>query len=101
MTPTQRSSAGRRVLTTTLSDKRNAHDPLNRQQRLTLTLTLTQMLETLSGDGISSSLLNIGVCATTRAATGGLDTHMPCKYPASPVPIPGVHIEVALVGVRV
>ena len=52
------------------------------------------MLETLSGDGMSSTLLIVGVCATTRAVTGDLDTHMPCKYPASPVPIPGVHIEV-------
>ena len=82
---------GRRTLTTTLSDERNACNPLNRQQRLTLTLTLTQMLETLSGDGMSSTLLNIGVCATTRAVTGD---HMPCKHPASPVPIPGVHVEV-------
>ena len=32
--------------------------------------------------------------ATTRAVTGDLDAHTPCKYPASPVPIPGVHIEV-------
>ena len=36
----------------------------------------------------------MGVCATTRAATGDLDANRPCKYPASPVPIPGVHIEV-------
>ena len=87
---------GRRILTTTLFDGRNAHNPLNRHQRLTLTLTLTQMLETLmiSRDGMSSTLLNMGVCATTRAVTGDLDIHMPCKHPASPVPIPGVHIEV-------
>ena len=52
------------------------------------------MLETLSGDGISSVLLIMGVCAATRAVTGNLDTHTPCKYPAFPVPIPGVHIEV-------
>ena len=50
---------GRRIQTTTLSDERNAYNPLNRQQRLTLTLTLTQMLETLIGDGMSSSLLNM------------------------------------------
>ena len=36
----------------------------------------------------------MGVCATTRAATGDLDVHTPCKYPVSPVPILGVHIEV-------
>ena len=74
MTPTQRSSAVGRKLTTTLSDERNAYNPLNRQQRLTLTLTLTQMLETLSGDGMSSTLLNVGACATARAAMGGLGT---------------------------
>ena len=82
------------IPTATLSDERNAYNQLNRQQRLTLTLTLTQMLETLSGDGMSSTLLIVGVCATTRAVTGDLDIHMPCKHPASPVPIPGVHIEV-------
>ena len=52
------------------------------------------MLETLSGDGISSVLLIMGVCTATRAVTGNLDAHTPCKYPAFPVPIPGVHIEV-------
>ena len=51
------------------------------------------MFETLSGDGISSVLLIMGVCATTRAVTGNLDSHTPCKDPASPVRIPGVHIE--------
>ena len=45
-------------------------------------------------DGISSTLLIMGVWTTTRAVTGDLDAHTPCKYPASPVPIPGVHIEV-------
>ena len=40
------------------------------------------MLEGLSGDGMSSTLLDMSVWATTRAVT------------ASPVPIPGVHIEV-------
>ena len=52
---------GRRILTTTLPDEQNAHNPLNRQQRLTLTLTLTQMREALTGDGISSALLVMGV----------------------------------------
>jgi len=58
------------------------------------------MLEGLSGDGMSSTLRDMSVWATTRAVTacvtGDLDTHAhtPCKYPASPVPIPGVHIEV-------
>ena len=52
------------------------------------------MREALSGDGISSTLLTMGVWATTRAVTGDLDAHTPCKYPASSVPIPGVHIEV-------
>ena len=52
------------------------------------------MREALTGDGISSTLLIMGVWATTRAVVGDLDTHTPCKYPASPVPIPGVHIEV-------
>ena len=52
------------------------------------------MLEGLSGDGISSTLLIICVWATTRAVMGDLDAHTPCKYPASSVPIPGVHIEV-------
>ena len=52
------------------------------------------MLETLSGDGISSVLLIMGACSATRAVTGNLDTHTPCKYPAFPVPIPGMHIEV-------
>ena len=41
------------------------------------------MLETLSGDGISSVLLVMGVCTATRAVTGNLDTHTPCKYPAA------------------
>ena len=63
-----------------------------------LTLTLTHMCEALAGDGMSSTLLIMGVCATTRAVTGDLDAHTPCKlkytYPVSPVPIPGVHIEV-------
>ena len=36
----------------------------------------------------------MGAYATTRAVTGDLDAHIPCKYPASPVPIPGVRIEV-------
>ena len=49
------------------------------------------MLERLSGDGISRTLLVMGVWATTGAVTGDLDTHTPCKYTASPVPIPGVH----------
>ena len=69
-------------------------DPLNRRQRLTLTLALTQMLETLSGDDMSNTLLDMGVCSTTRAVAGDLDTHTPCKNPASPVQIQGVHIEV-------
>ena len=53
------------------------------------------MLDTPSGDGIPSTLLIMGVCSATRAATGNLDTHKSCKYPAFPVPISGVHIEVA------
>ena len=52
------------------------------------------MREALSGDGISSTLPTMGVWATTRVVTGDLDAHTPCKYPASSVPIPGVHIEV-------
>jgi hypothetical protein len=52
------------------------------------------MRKALSGDGISSTLATMGVWATTRGVTGDLDAHTPCKYPASPVPIPGVHIEV-------
>ena len=52
------------------------------------------MREALSGDGISSTLLIMVVWTTTGAVTGDLDAHMPCKYPASPVPIPGVHVEV-------
>ena len=48
---------GRRILTTTLPDERNAYNPLNRQQHLTLTLTLTQMREALTEDGMSSTLL--------------------------------------------
>ena len=54
---------------------------LNRQQRLTLTLTLTQKLEGLSGDGMSSTLLDAGVCATTRAVTGDLATRLIAKSP--------------------
>ena len=52
------------------------------------------MREALAGGSMSSTLLITGVCATTRVVTGDLDAHTPCKYPASPVPIPGVHIEV-------
>ena len=33
------------------------------------------MLEVLSGDGISRTLLIMGVWATTGAVTGDLDTH--------------------------
>ena len=36
----------------------------------------------------------LGVWTTIRAVIGDLDTDTPCKYPASLVPIPGVHIEV-------
>ena len=43
---------------------------------------------------MSITLLIMGVYTTSRAVTGDLDAHTPCKYPASPVPIPGVHIEV-------
>ena len=55
------------------------------------------MTKVISEHDISSTLLIMGVWATTRAVTGDLDAHTPCKYPASPVPIvpiPGVHIEV-------
>ena len=52
------------------------------------------MLEKLSGDGMSSTLLIKGLQATTRAITGDLVTHTPCKCPSSLVPIPGVHIGV-------
>ena len=44
----------RGVPTAALSDERNTYNPLNRQQRLTLTLTLTRMLETLNGDGMGT-----------------------------------------------
>ena len=50
----------RGIPTAALSDEWNAYNPLNRQQRLTLTLTLTQMLETLNGDGMSCTLLLMG-----------------------------------------
>ena len=36
----------------------------------------------------------MGVLATTGAGTDDPDTHTPWKYTASPVPIPGVNIEV-------
>ena len=54
---------GRRILTATLSDEWNAYNPLNRQQRLTLTLTLTQIREPLRSDrdGIASVLLIMSV----------------------------------------
>ena len=51
------------------------------------------MREALTGDSMSRTLLVMGAWATTKADTGDLDTRTPCKYPASPVPIPGVHIE--------
>ena len=43
---------GRRIPTVTSPDEFNACDPLNRQQRLTIMVTLTPKLEGLSGDGI-------------------------------------------------
>ena len=56
------------------------------------------MLEALSGNGIMRTLLIMGVCATTGAVTGDLDTHTPCKFISTQPPrcqlIPGVHIEV-------
>ena len=54
------------------------YNPLNRQQRRTLTLNLTQMLEALSCDGMTSTLPIMG------AVTSNLDTHTPppprCHY---------------------